>query len=164
MRSRYGMNKQLPDDTAIKAVLEPIAGYQEPWLLKVLLVEDDPLDVHWVTQTLKSIEEFECNICHASSVEDARTAIAANDFDVALLDYHLPDGHGDDVVKILEDKAGRCAAIMVSGGTMSEVSLFALGAGAVAAIGKDDLNPSLLETTIRFALRNQAVRRQVGVG
>ena len=164
MRTLHTVKNPLPDDARIKAVLEPVAGYQEPWLLKILIVEDDPLDVHWLTQTLKLIEEFECHIIHVSSVEDARALIAQHDFDVALLDYHLPDGRGDDVLNILEQKAGRCAAIMVSGGTMSEVSLFALGAGAVAAIGKDDLNPSLLETTIRFALRNQAARRQVGVG
>ena len=159
MRSRHNVTNQMPNDAGIKAVLEPIAGYQEPWILRVLIVEDDRLDLHWVTQTLKSIEEFECQFTHAANVGEARALISAQEFDVALLDYHLPDGHGDDVLKILEDKAGGCAAIMVSGGTMSEVSLFALGAGAVAAIGKDDLNPSLLETTIRFALRNQAARR-----
>ena len=32
--------------------------------------------------------------------------------------------------------------------------------GAVAAISKDDLNPTLLETTIRFALRNHALIRK----
>ena len=164
MRTLHTVKNPLPDDAGLKAMLEPIAGYQEPWLLNVLIVEDNALDVHWVTQTLKAVEEFECRISHAARVEDARALISAQDFDVALIDYHLPDGRGDDVLNILEQKAGRCAAIMVSGGTMSEVSLFALGAGAVAAIGKDDLNPSLLETTIRFALRNQAARRQVKVG
>ena len=164
MRSRHSIANQMPNDAGIKAVLEPIAGYQEPWILRVLIVEDDPLDLHWVTQTLKSIEEFECQFTHAANVGEARALISAQEFDVALLDYHLPDGHGDDVLKILEDKAGGCAAIMVSGGTMSEVSLYGMSAGAVAAIGKDDLNPSMLETTIRFALRNQAARRQVRVG
>ena len=84
MRSRYDLNTQLPDDAGIKAVLEPIAGYQEPWILRVLIVEDDRLDLHWVTQTLKSIEEFECQFTHAASVGEARALISAQEFDVAL--------------------------------------------------------------------------------
>ena len=78
---------------------------------------------------------------------------------MALIDYQLPDGHGDELVLALAEADSACAPVLLSGHTMSEVSHFALRSGAVAALSKDDLNPSLLETTIRFALRNHALTR-----
>ena len=129
----------------------------DPWYLKVLVVEDDLTDFHWTKSTLAGMEEYEVSVVHAASVEAARALIAAHDFDIALIDYQLPDGHGDELVAGLRERASRCAPILLSGHRMAEVSHFALRSGAVAAISKDDLNPSLLETTIRFALRNQAL-------
>jgi DNA-binding NarL/FixJ family response regulator len=131
----------------------------EPWHLNVLVVEDNPADLHWTTTTLAGMEEFEVSLTHAGTVAAAREAFETQDFDVALIDYHLPDGYGDDVVQALMARASGCAPVLLSGHTMSEVSHFALRSGALAAISKDDLNPTLLETTIRFALRNQALIR-----
>ena len=131
----------------------------DPWHLKVLVVEDDLADFHWTLTTLAGMEEYEVSILHAASAEAARDLIQTNDFDLALIDYQLPDGHGDELVTALRQRSSRCAPILLSGHNMAEVSHFALRSGAVAAISKDDLNPSLLETTIRFALRNQALIR-----
>lgn len=132
------------------------SNYQEPWKLRVLVVEDNAADFHWVKNTLENMEEYETTIVPASSIATACAIMAEQQFDLALVDYQLPDGKGDEVLVRLRDSSNRCAAIMLSGYTMSEVSFFGLRGGAVAALSKDDLNPELLETTIRFALHNYA--------
>lgn len=90
----------------------------------------------------------------ACGLDEARTLISQQSFHVALVDYRLAEGYGDAVVKLINARQKECATIMLSGHPMSEVSLYGLNAGATAAISKDDLNPELLETTIRFAMAN----------
>lgn len=134
-------------------------SFPDPWQLNVLVVEDNPSDLHWTVQTLEGMEDYEIRYLHAASVEAAVDLIGRHKFDVALIDYQLPDGHGDEVVSAIAARSSACAPVLLSGHTMSEVSHFALRSGAVAAMSKDDLNPGLLETTIRFALRNHAMTR-----
>jgi DNA-binding response OmpR family regulator len=129
-------------------------NYREPWKLRVLVVEDNTADFHWIKKTLEGMEEYEATIVHASHIATANAIIKEQQFDLALVDYQLPDGKGDEVLVGLGNSVDHCAAIMLSGYKMSEVSLFGLRGGAVAALSKDDLNPGLLETTIRFALSN----------
>ena len=140
---------------------EHASNYQEPWLLRVLIVEDNVADFHWIKKTLESMDEFAVTIMHASCVSTAQAILRHRDFDLALVDYKLPHGMGDDVLAALKDRSSDCASIMLSGHTMAEVSLFALHSGAVSALSKDDLHPALLETTIRFALRNQSNARSL---
>ena len=135
--------------------------YREPWQLRVLVVEDQPCDFRMISRALGEMQEFDAAISRAARIDEAVALIETNDFDVALIDYRLPDGTGDEVLVALEKKSSRCASIMVSDYSMAEVSLFALRAGAMSAVSKDDVTPVLLETTIRFALRNKADRREL---
>lgn len=136
--------------------------YREPWQLRILVVEDQPCDFRMITRALGEMQEFDAAISRATRIDDAVAMIETNDFDVALIDYRLPDGTGDEVIVALEKKSSRCASIVVSDYSMAEISLFALRAGAMSAIAKDDVTPALLETTIRFALRNKEARRELG--
>ena len=135
--------------------------YREPWQLRILVVEDQQCDFRMISRALGGMQEFEAGISQAARIDEAIALIETNDFDVALIDYRLPDGMGDEVLVALERKSSRCASIMVSDYSMAEVSLFALRAGAMSAIAKDDVTPVLLETTIRFALRNKAARHEL---
>ena len=150
---------ELPQSSLESEIASVRAIPPEPWRLKILVVEDNATDFHWTKTTLEGMEEYEVSITHAASVEAARGMILTRHFDLALIDYQLPDGHGDEVVTALAEADTGCAPVLLSGHSMSEVSHFALRSGAVAALSKDDLNPSLLETTIRFALRNHALTR-----
>lgn len=135
-----------------------VQTFKEPWKINILIVDDSQMDREWIAGQAKSMDEYECVVAMASGIDDARALAKAQPFDVALIDYQLGGVRGDTVVQLLAVEQPRCATILVSGHAMSEVSLFGVRAGASAAISKDDLNSTLLETTIRFAIANTARR------
>lgn len=131
----------------------------EPWQLEVLVLDDDRRDRDWIGDLLCNLTEFSAKVTFAKTIAEARHCIATGAFDLGLIDYELPDGRGDAVVKELGRALPGCATILISSHIMAEVSLFGMRAGANGAISKDDLNPELLETTIRFALAHQRRRK-----
>jgi DNA-binding NarL/FixJ family response regulator len=124
--------------------------------LTILVVEDQDADFRWLQSVLLRMGGFRCAIAHASRISSARALIAAHDFDVAFVDHMLPDGRSTDVLEALRGRANGCAAIMLSGSTRSDVVRSGLMGGAVAAINKDDASPGLIESTVRFAIKNNS--------
>lgn len=100
--------------------------------------------------------EYDARVTTAASIAAARALIGTQQFDVALIDYHLGSGYGDELVALLGEQQRRCATVMVSSHPMSEVSLHGLRAGATAALSKDDLDTTVLEKTIRCAMADRA--------
>lgn len=130
----------------------------ETWRIRTLVVDDSEMDREWIASQLAQMTEYDPIVERASSIEEAKELLETSVFDVALIDYQLGPGFGDEVIAHLDQTQKLCAAILVSGHDMSEVSLYGARAGAMAALSKDDLNPTLLETTIRFAMANRAAR------
>jgi DNA-binding NarL/FixJ family response regulator len=129
---------------------------QAPRLLRVLIVDDSEMDREWIGTQARTMEGFHAALCLARSLAETKAIIATQRFDVALVDYRLGPVYGDDVIRLLNHVDPMCATVLVSSHAMAEVSLYGLKAGATAALSKDDINPTLLETTIRFALANRA--------
>ena len=128
----------------------------DPWQIDLLIVDDTSFDRDRLVALARGMEEYDARIVTASGIAAARQLIGSQHFDVALIDYHLGSGYGDEIVALLGERQQHCATVMVSSHPMSEVSLYGLRAGATAALSKDDLNVTLLETTIRFAMANRA--------
>ena len=135
------------------------ASYREPWKLNALVLDDEVSDREWIATQLTGLEEYDVAVTKAGKISEALALLRDNCFDIALVDYRLPDGFGDTVIMALGERTPQCATVLISSHPMAEVSLYGIRAGATAALSKDDLNPALLETTIRFALMNQARRR-----
>ena len=62
--------------------------------MKILLVEDNPVDRMFVTQSLLQIEGFDYELILSESLAEAREQLVASQFDVILLDLWLPDCEG----------------------------------------------------------------------
>lgn len=76
---------------------------------KVLIVEDHAL----VAQlTAELIEEIDCEVVGpAHSVRDALRLNGEHRPDVALVDFSLPDGDAEDLVRALRDSGVTCAIL-----------------------------------------------------
>ncbi len=69
---------------------------------KVLLVEDDK-DFSEAMQIILENEGFFVTLC--SSLKDVWNIVKKNSFDIAVMDYHLPDGEGTKIVqKLMESE------------------------------------------------------------
>ena len=62
--------------------------------MKILLVEDNPIDRLFVTQSLLQAEGFEYELCPCDTLAEALEQLVASKFDVVLLDLWLPDSEG----------------------------------------------------------------------
>ncbi|HEY5493356.1 MAG TPA: ATP-binding protein [Candidatus Anoxymicrobiaceae bacterium] len=100
--------------------------------LKVLLVEDDEVDrMAFERFVTREGLPYECQF--ATSVADARAALAARDFDVILLDFNLPDGTGFDVIELKP----AAPIILITGTNQTDTAVSAMKAGAYDYVIKD---------------------------
>jgi response regulator of citrate/malate metabolism len=65
-----------------------------------VLVVDDEKDIREICHGIIA-RSFQCDITSCSSFADAADAIALNKIDVAVLDVHLQDGIGFDLIPLL---------------------------------------------------------------
>jgi DNA-binding response OmpR family regulator len=75
----------------------------------ILVVEDEPL----VMELLMAVLEEFYRVSSAGTVGDACAFLRTSDVDLVLVDWSLPDGHGDSVATYAETRS--IAAIMMSG-------------------------------------------------
>ncbi len=95
--------------------------------LRVLVVDDDFRVANLHAGIVSALPGFTVGAT-AHTLAAAREALAAAQFDLALVDVYLPDGSGIDLVREL-----RCEAMML---TAAETVRAALSAGALAYLVK----------------------------
>lgn len=78
--------------------------------MRILIVEDDSLFAE-ILQTF--VEDKRCTTIVADSLQAAREHVAASEFQFVLLDNHLPDGNGIDVIKTIKESASSPLPIMM---------------------------------------------------
>jgi DNA-binding response OmpR family regulator len=78
---------------------------------RVLLVEDDAGLADVVKLSLAR-ESFDVEV--SPSFNDARTRIKADDYDLIILDWNLPDGSGVDICRILRSRERHTPIIMLT--------------------------------------------------
>lgn len=118
----------------------------------LLLVEGDP-DLGAALQEGLSAH-FNC--LWTRTLEDARLAVAANRFELAIIDLGLADGSGQDLVHELRRSDSETLAIVLTANDRREDRLAALRGGAADYIGK----PFDLDELVTRC--HAAIRRKLG--
>jgi two-component system KDP operon response regulator KdpE len=120
-----------------------------PQGLRVLLVEDQELNralVRTILHRTTYAPLREAELVEAHDLEHARIALSHHDFDVILLDVHLPDGNG---LVLLDHYAypadqNRPVIIAITGGVMPYQYHAAMDAGCDAVLEKPYLPDDLI--------------------
>ena len=79
---------------------------------RVLVVDDEEALAELIAGMLAETG-YEVRVAH--SVSEAKSLLARQEFDVALLDMHLPDGTGEDILLRMSDEGLSTEAIMLTG-------------------------------------------------
>lgn len=105
-------------------------------MTQVLIVEDLKETRTWLTDIARAAFP-DCQVAEAASVREAMVRLAANRFDIALIDLGLPDGSGLDVLRRLrhDQPPATCIVTTVMGDDASIVG--ALSAGAQGYLLKE---------------------------
>ncbi len=123
--------------------------------MRILYVEDNPLDADLVRITLKkSGDEFD--LTWANSIEEGLKVLLSTSpcpFDVVLSDMHLTDGSGLTVLSEIRKAALPVAVIMLTGQGDEDTAIASLKSGATDYIVKKQNYLKQLPDTLRNAVK-----------
>lgn len=111
--------------------LNKLLGKMSP--TRVLVIEDDPMDIVLIRREL---EKFLCDVTYCEDGEKAIAAIKGNQWDIILIDQHVPKLTGNE---ILQETAGfrpGARVVVVTGNVQSPNTSAMLRNGAVIAFAK----------------------------
>ncbi|HEV8580424.1 MAG TPA: EAL domain-containing protein [Thermoanaerobaculia bacterium] len=120
--------------------------------VKVLLIDDDEDDHVLTRDLLAEIGRDRFRLDWAPRFEAGLAAIRRQAHDVYLLDYHLGEHNGVELLRQALAEGCRAPIIMLTGLGDRDVDLEAMKAGAADYLSKRSLDARLLERAIRYAL------------
>lgn len=121
--------------------------------LKILLVDDDEDDYIIIRDLLSEIGEFELEfeLAWAGDYDIALETIKREEHDICLLDYRLGERSGLELLREASERGYKVPIILLTGQGDREVDLEAMQSGAAGYLDKGQLDPPLLERSIRYA-------------
>ncbi len=138
----------------VEQVRTLLAGERTLGLPRALLVDDDTL---LLAVLRKAFEANGHEVTQATTKRGAIEAIAQNRFDLAVMDFHLPDGKGDEILAELRASQPGCACLLMTSDTTPHLALKWVKAGASAYLLKP-FEPSYLLELCASARREQSHR------
>lgn len=129
--------------------------------IKILLIEDDEDDYILTLDTLNDIPGKMYELEWVTNYDEGLRAIASNSFDVFLLDYRLGKESGLDLLKKMNLVVESGPIILLTGQGDRQLDFEAMEAGASDFLVKADLNPDLLDRSIRYSIQEFKTIRQL---
>ncbi|MGS2721258.1 putative bifunctional diguanylate cyclase/phosphodiesterase [Paraglaciecola aestuariivivens] len=130
--------------------------------MNILIVDDDEIDTALVKNALASALNAEHHIEVADSVKKGIELIDSKAFDVILLDYHLPEVNGIEMIIDIRSRPhlGNTAIIVISAAQNHEIELECIEAGAQDFISKTEvshlrLHKAIIHSKKRFELEQK---------
>lgn len=129
--------------------------------VRVLLVEDDQDDVLLTREYLSESRYFKFFVDWEPNVEKAKEKLTQNNIDICLIDYRLGMYSGLDLIQFAREKKIMTPIILLTGQGDWKVDLEAMHFGAADYLIKSDLDAQTLERSIRYALSQASVIREL---
>jgi response regulator RpfG family c-di-GMP phosphodiesterase len=128
--------------------------------IQILLVDDDEDDFILTGELLKEFEHHRYSLAWVETYEAGLEAMLKGEFDIFLVDYRLGNRDGLELMREATSKGCRTPMILLTGRGGYEIDLQAMASRAVDYLVKDQVQGTLLERSIRYALeRKQAEER-----
>jgi len=124
-------------------------------LINILIVEDDEDDYILTRDLLAEAFGNEFQITWVTTWDGALESLYRDGYDVCLVDYHLGERTGLELVRASVDRGTTTPFIMLTGQNSHEVDREASRAGAADYLIKGQITAPLLERAIRYALERK---------
>jgi two-component system cell cycle response regulator len=131
----------------------PPSPVSEP--IRVLLVDDDETTAILVRSLLGKLKQARYALKWRGTASEGLAALVGDRWDACLLDYHIGDESGFDVLRTALQRNVTTPIIMFTSGAGTDVDVATVRAGAADYLLKTELTPSLLSRTIRYAIERQ---------
>lgn len=123
--------------------------------IRVLLVEDDEDDYIITRNLFSEIPDTPYVLDWVATYEDALATMVSAKHAVCLIDYHLGKHNGLELLREAVAKGCTAPIILLTGQGNREVDIEAMRIGAADFLVKGQINATLLERSIRYALERQ---------
>ncbi len=130
-----------------------------PSLIRILLVEDNPVDQLLIEDQLAAADDLENEITQCERLSEAIQLLHDQTFDIVLLDLNLPDSSGVQTFQSLHEQAPEVPVIIITGFHDEEVARQVLRQGAQDYLLKlvvDLGNP--VARSIRYAIERNRLK------
>lgn len=125
--------------------------------LKILHLEDDPLDSEMIKERLLA-EDLICEIVRVETEEKFIAALEQHSFDLILADFSLPTFDGMSALQFVKEKYPEIPFILISGTLGEELAIESLKKGATDYVIKQRLSrlaPSVIRALKEVEERNE---------
>ncbi len=146
----------------IKKSLLDTSQLNEKTNYRILIVDDDEDDFILAEDYLNEAYGDNVHITWAPSYNEALNCIENNSYDVYLIDYMLGENTGVELTEEITSNTFQVfAVILLTGMDNRKVDIEATNAGAMDYLVKQELNASLLERSIRYALKRKHIEEKL---
>ncbi len=128
--------------------------------IRVLLIDDDQDDYTILRDLFLEIEAEKFRLEWVATYDDAIEPMVSNKHDVYLVDYHLGERNGLELLNEAAKNGCKGPIILLTGKGTQEVDMAAMKAGASDYLDKGELGASLLERSIRYAIERTRTQHE----
>jgi len=128
---------------------------------KVLIIDDDEDDFILARDILSRIAGAIPEVEWASSYSAALSIIERGEHDVFLVDYRLGGQNGLELIRTARQRGVRQPMILLTGQGDLDADMRAVRDGASDYLLKDEINPLLLERSIRYSMDRQRAQNDL---
>jgi two-component system cell cycle response regulator len=129
--------------------------------VRVLLVDDDESIALLVRSHLGKLKPVRYKLEWRGTASAGLDALLSERWDACLLDYHIGDESGFDVLRTALQRNVTTPIIMFTSGAGTDVDLATVRAGAADYLLKTELSPSVLSRTIRYAIERSRLLNEM---
>lgn len=134
-----------------------------PECLKILIVDDDPIDRAIFRQSLDAAQPGGFIYAEASQGREGFSALDKFQPDCVLLDFHLPDLNGLQIIRSLYERRDclPCAVVMLTGTGSEQIAVEAMKLGVMDYLAKGPESARALSRTVASAVQRFRLQRQI---
>jgi PleD family two-component response regulator len=128
--------------------------------LRVLIVEDNKPDAHFIMTMLAESRVPAFSFSHAQRLSDGLTQLREKSSDIILLDLGLPDSQMMDTLLSVRRQSPAVPLVVLTGLDDEEFALETIRRGADDYLIKTQINKTLLIRTIRYTIERKRMEEE----
>lgn len=147
----------------LEEVFCALSEEHNPGRLKVLIIDDDPVDRAIFKQSLEDAQPGSFLFAEATLGREGLAHLETFQPDCVLLDFHLPDLDGLQMIRKLSERRTDlpCAVVMLTGTGSEQVAVEAMKMGVMDYLAKGPESSQILSRTVAGAVQRFRLQQQI---